>query len=235
MTYEQGDYDTEDEEPRHFWNSRIFFYGMVALAVGFSLAFLPLFLNPAEYSTPSTAPPLIIFGVILSIAGMLLLFYSLFSAMWNSNVYSKRRNESYAIYRESILPALSCGVAYLLISLIKRWILPISYSLGVYTLQGNFQNAISTFLVASFVGLCVCFYAIKYPHQVTPNSPFLRTIIFSLFAFFIFAGFEFALTHPDNATSFFLSSLAVNSPRFLELGFVVGLVLSKSNGSQSER
>src|SRR5580704_14153468 len=111
MTDEQGDYD--DEAPRHFCNGRPFFYGIVALVVGFSLAFLPLFLDPADYSTPKTIPLLILFGIILSIAGMLLLFYSFFSSLWNSNVYSKRRNESYAIYKESMIPALSGGGAYL--------------------------------------------------------------------------------------------------------------------------
>jgi hypothetical protein len=228
MTDEQAGYDTSDEGPRHFWNRRSFFYGIIALAVGLSLSFLPLFLDPADYSTPKTAPPLIIFALVLTIAGMLVLIFSFFSAMWNSSVNSEKRNESYAIYRESILPALSGGAAFLLISLIQRWILPLSNSLGSNTLQANVQSAISTFLVASFVGLCVCFYAIKYPYQVTPNSPFLRTIIFSLLAFLIVAGLQFALTHPSDATSFFLSSLAVEIPRFLVLGFVAGLVLSRS-------
>ena len=229
MSEEQGDYDIDDGGPWHFWNNRSFFYGILALIVGFSLAFLPLFLDPADYSTPKTIPLLILFGIFLSIAGMLLLFYSFFSSFWNSNLYSKRRNESYVIYKESTIPALCGGGAYLLLSIVQSQFLPNPSYLSVQTVVLNVQNAISTFLVASFVGLYVCYNSIKYSSKIAPNSPFLRTFIYSIFAFFIVTFLSLVFAHQSDGLRYFLYSLAAVSPRFLVLGFVAGLVYSKSN------
>ena len=167
-------------------------------------------------------------GFILAMGGMVATLVTFIRVLWRSRYYTEKRNQSYSVYREALVPALCGGLAYLLLSLVQESILPVPGELQSQTLMANVENAIGLFLAGSFVAMCVCYYSIKYSSKIAPNNPFLRTLIYSAFAFFVLTVIFLVLPHSNGTVGYLIFSVAVGAPRYLVLGAVAGLVLSKT-------
>ncbi len=239
------DKDQVAEQQKGFWVSlslRQFLVSIILIIVGFLLTFLPIILNPSNWnSVPETLPrqyafvfDLVVPGLLLFLVGMVLLFYSVFIAMRRAKAYyAERRRVAFGLYKRSIAPAIAGAIAYVFVTMIQSAVMPIPQVLQPDVLQFNAQDITDIFLGGCFAAFCVSYYCYLYHQRIAPNNVVTRAIIYSAFALFIVDG-ALTLWHLTDSLNYFLLRVAVDSPRFLTLGLVVGIAIKRNSYSNSE-
>jgi hypothetical protein len=208
-------------QTRGFWASlprRLFLISLISAVVGDSLVLL----------YPTTNGIEVAFGFYVGIGGMILLLYSVFLAVWRSRAhYSTKREKDYNIYKKSAIPALFGGISYLIVTMIQPEIIPLPEVLKSSVVTLNAPNVIGIFIFGGFVSLCVISYSIRYSNKISPSNIVLRSVIYAFFPLFIVTAL-ITLYHLDGGLSYLLLEVALNAPRYLVLGLVVGLVYRRS-------
>ena len=219
----------EEERPLRFWNrtvGQLFILGIFLTVLGYLLVFL---------LPPSTGPaPLyVLFGLVSGIFGMILMLSTAFYLVIELTKSSSYRNAwitSIGIYRKSLIPTLTGGLAYVFVSSIQASLLSVPQELRS---PATIQVAVDELIGGLFISLCIAFYAVKIANHGWFKGLIMKSIIFSLIALLIVT-ILVTLIHLSDSSNYFLLFFVYDIPRYLALGLVVGFTLERQSKTTLE-
>lgn len=203
--------------------------GAIASLSGFILVFLPIIQNPILWGVPTTAPaPAYVgFGFVLSIAGLVILIYTMIAFTWQSrNARPSRGAITMAVYKVSYKPAIAGALAFLAARAATHAIFPSppsSIKLGPILDTG-------TVVLSVTVSYSVAYYLIRYYDRIPFGSPLVKSVALSTLALLILGGLSALVV----GNSFhYMVYLLYGAVSFTATGIVIGFTYSTMYGAQS--
>ena len=135
--------------------------------------------------------------------------------------------------KEMTILAVSGGIAFW-VATIAISLLPIAAEYRSAFSKANIQTVwVASLPSGLIIGCCVSYSLIRFFDKIPTKNPILKSVIISLIALVIMTILNIVphsyLGQPD-VLYYFLIGIMLDSPRFLFLGTVIGLLYDKING-----
>jgi uncharacterized protein YacL len=141
-----------------------------------------------------------------------------------------KRQTSYEFYKKLYKLTIGGGVAF--------WAITIAFSL--LPIAAEFRAAFSisyiqvvlveSLLGGLIIGCFVSYFLLRFFDKIPTKSPILKSLILSFVALviaLIMLGGASSLLGPSDALRYFLIGAALNVPRFLSLGVIIGYLYNR--------
>ena len=138
-----------------------------------------------------------------------------------------RRQTSYEFYKKLSKLTIGAGAAFWAIT-IATSLLPIAAEYRSASSFSHSEVLIGSLPAGLFIGFCVSYALIRFFDKIPARNPILKSIILSVIALVIASVVPFVRS---DSLHYFLVGAALDVPRFLLLGIVVGYLYKRLYGT----
>jgi hypothetical protein len=141
-----------------------------------------------------------------------------------------KRQTSYEFYKKLYKLTIGGGVVFWATT-IATSLLPIAAEYRAAYSNWSIQTVwVDSLLVGMIIGCCVSYSLLRFFDKIPTKNPILKSLILSIVALtiaIVMVQGASSLLGPSDALRYFLIGAALNVPRFLSLGVIIGYLYNR--------